>query len=76
MAIASAVEEQTATTQEMSRSIEEVGAATGSINGRIADVAAVGATSLEAANQARDSSAEVARGAEELRALVKRFRID
>ncbi|HEV7900011.1 MAG TPA: methyl-accepting chemotaxis protein [Planosporangium sp.] len=74
--IASAVEEQTATTQEMSRSIEEVGAATGSINGRIAGVAAAGAASLEAANQARDSSAEVARGAEELRTLVKQFRID
>jgi methyl-accepting chemotaxis protein len=74
--IASAVEEQTATTQEMSRSIGEVGTATGSINRRITDVAAAGAASLEAANQARDTSTEVARGAEELRALVKQFRID
>jgi methyl-accepting chemotaxis protein len=75
LTIASAVEQQTAVTQEMSRSIGAVGTATSTINGKISDVASASAASTDAMGQARDSSAEVARGAEELRALVGQFRI-
>ncbi|MFI5937923.1 methyl-accepting chemotaxis protein [Actinoplanes sp. NPDC051494] len=73
--IASAVEEQTATTAEMSRSIAEVAAGAGRIAGSIADVSAAGATSLEGVNQTNQASTEVARTAEQLRALVSSFRV-
>jgi methyl-accepting chemotaxis protein len=75
LTIASAVEQQTAVTQEMSRSIGAVGTATSTINGKISDVPSSSAASTDAMGQARASSAEVARGAEELRALVGQFRV-
>jgi methyl-accepting chemotaxis protein len=73
--IASAVEEQTATTQEMSRSIAEVAAGASRIAGSIAEVAEAGSHSMEGVNQTNQASQEVARTAEELRALVGSFRI-
>jgi methyl-accepting chemotaxis protein len=73
--IASAVEEQSATTQEMARSISAVNAATGNITARIGDMASASNSAEEAVTQARDSSAEVARSAENLRTLVQQFRI-
>ncbi|HET9517404.1 MAG TPA: methyl-accepting chemotaxis protein [Actinoplanes sp.] len=74
--IASAVEQQTATTGEMSRSISEVAAGSNRIAGNIADVTAAGAQSLDGVNQTREASAEVARSAAELRTLVGAFRLD
>jgi len=73
--IASAVEEQTATTQEMSRGIGEVAGGTTRIATNIAGVAATTSASVAGINQARDASGEVARTAEEIRSLVGRFRI-
>jgi methyl-accepting chemotaxis protein len=73
--IASAVEEQTATTGEMSRSIGEVASGSSRIAGNIADVSAAGAASVAGANQTRHASVEVARTAEELRTLVGAFRL-
>jgi methyl-accepting chemotaxis protein len=74
--IASAVEEQTATTQEMSRSIAEVAVGADNIAGSIADVASSTSASVGGVHQAREASAEVARSAEELRGLVSQFRVD
>ncbi len=73
--IASAVEEQTATTAEMSRSIAEVSSGAGRIAGSIADVARASSASVEGVNQTNQASGEVARTAEQLRGLVASFRI-
>jgi methyl-accepting chemotaxis protein len=76
LTIASAVEEQTATTQEMSRSIAEVATGSERIAANIADVASTSERSLTGVRQAESASVEVARTAEDLRALVGRFRVD
>jgi methyl-accepting chemotaxis protein len=73
--IASAVEEQTATTGEMSRSIAEVASGSSRIAGNIADVSAAGSNSLGGVDETRAASVEVARTAEELRTLVGAFRL-
>ena len=73
--IASAVEQQTATTAEMSRSIGEVASGSSRIAANISDVSAASASAVEGVNQTRQASAEVARTAEELRGLVAAFRI-
>ena len=59
----------------MSRSIAEVAAGADRIAGNIADVAAAGGASVEGVGQAERAGADVARTAEELRALVGTFRI-
>jgi methyl-accepting chemotaxis protein len=73
--IASAVEEQTATTSEMSRSIAEVASGADRIASSIADVARAGSASTEGVAQTSATSTEVARTAEQLRALVTGFRV-
>ncbi|GIE76910.1 hypothetical protein Aph02nite_28600 [Actinoplanes philippinensis] len=73
--IASAVEEQTATTAEMSRSISEVAAGSGRIAVSIAEVARASSISVAGTSQTNLASNEVARTAEELRALVSSFRL-
>jgi methyl-accepting chemotaxis protein len=72
--IASAVEEQTATTNEMSRSITEVATGSGRIAANIAEVSAVGVASAARVDETRQASIEVAKTAETLRALVGAFR--
>jgi methyl-accepting chemotaxis protein len=72
--IASAVEEQTATTAEMSRSIAEVATGATRIAGSISGMARTSSTSLEGVDQTSQASSEVARTAEELRGLVSSFR--
>ncbi|GGN72817.1 hypothetical protein GCM10010112_41570 [Actinoplanes lobatus] len=74
--IASAVEEQTATTAEMSRSISEVAGGSSRIAISIAEVARASAVSVDGTGQTRQASSEVARTAEELRALVGAFTLD
>jgi methyl-accepting chemotaxis protein len=71
--IASAMEEQTATTGEMSRSIAVVASGSGRIAENITDVANASADSLEGVIQTRQASEEVARTAETLRGLVGTF---
>ncbi|GIE33638.1 hypothetical protein Ait01nite_066830 [Actinoplanes italicus] len=73
--IASAVEEQTATTAEMSRSISEVASGSGRIAVSIAEVARASSISVAGTSQTNLASAEVARTAEELRVLVGSFRV-
>jgi methyl-accepting chemotaxis protein len=74
--IASAVEEQTATTGEMSRGIGEVASGSRRIAVTIAEVSSASTDSMRRVNQTLEASAEVARTAENLHALVGRFRID
>jgi methyl-accepting chemotaxis protein len=74
--IASAVEEQTATTNEMSRSISEVATGSERIATTIAEVSAVGVASSEGVNRTRQASIQVANTAEELRTLVGGFHIN
>jgi methyl-accepting chemotaxis protein len=73
--IASAVEEQSATTSEMSRSIAEVASGADRIAASIADVARASSASSDGVNQTNRTSTEVARTAEQLRALVTSFRV-
>ncbi|MBB4759677.1 methyl-accepting chemotaxis protein [Amorphoplanes digitatis] len=74
-AIASAVEEQTATTAEMSRSISEVASGSSRIAENITDVSAASSTAVHGVTQSRQASDEVARTAEELRTLVGAFKL-
>jgi methyl-accepting chemotaxis protein len=74
--IAGAVEEQTATTNEMSRSITEVATGSGRIAANISEVSAVGVASATGIDQTRLASIEVAQTAETLRSLVGAFRIN
>ena len=73
--IASAVEEQTATTGEMSRSISEVASGSSRIAANIADVSTASGSAVEGVIQTRQASDEVARTAEELRTLVTAFKL-
>ena len=73
--IASAVEEQTATTAEMSRSIGEVSASSNVIAGSINDVAAASASTLDGVNQAHAAAGEVERAAAALHGMVGRFTV-
>jgi methyl-accepting chemotaxis protein len=72
--IASAVEEQTATTGEMSRSIGEVAAGSSRIASNITDVSSASQATVSGVNQTREASEEVSRTAEELRTLVGAFK--
>jgi methyl-accepting chemotaxis protein len=73
--IASAVEEQTATTQEMSRSIAEVASGSRTIAGSLTEVAGAGDSAAEGVAQTTQASGEVARTAERLRAMVGAFQV-
>ncbi|MEU4163589.1 methyl-accepting chemotaxis protein [Actinoplanes sp. NPDC026670] len=71
--IAAAVEEQTATTSEMTRNVAEVADASADIAGNIAGVAgAVGATTT-VATKARENAGNLSRTSNELRELVSGF---
>ena len=73
--IASAVEEQTATTGEMSRSISEVAAGSSRIARHIEDVSSASASAVQGVTRTKEASGEVARTAEQLRGLVGAFKI-
>jgi methyl-accepting chemotaxis protein len=72
--IASAVEEQGATTAEMNRSVTEAATGSGEIAGNIAGVAEAAATTTEGVSQTRQAAGELARMSSELQSLVGRFR--
>ncbi|WP_431838050.1 methyl-accepting chemotaxis protein [Cellulomonas sp. Y8] len=74
LTIASAVEEQTATTNEMSRSVAEAATGSGEIATNITGVAAAAAESSQTLNQMGGSIGELARMSEDLRARVAGFR--
>ncbi len=75
LTIASAVEEQTATTNEMSRNVTEASASSGQIATNISGVSTSVTSTTEALGQTQESVNELARMASELRAEISRFTI-
>jgi methyl-accepting chemotaxis protein len=71
--IASAVEEQTATTNEMSRSVQEAAGGTGEIALNITGVSSAAGSTTQALNQTRTAVDELSRMAADLRTTVGRF---
>ncbi|WP_019144146.1 methyl-accepting chemotaxis protein [Aeromicrobium massiliense] len=73
--IASAVEEQTATTNEMSRNVSEASAGSGQIADNISGVSEAAAGTTQALSQTQSAVDEVARMATELRGSVAHFQV-
>jgi methyl-accepting chemotaxis protein len=73
LTIASAVEEQTATTTEMSRSVAEAATGSGEIAVNITGVASAASSSSQTLGQMGDSISELARLSENLRGRVSQF---
>ena len=71
--IASAVEEQTATTNEMSRSVQEAADGSGQIAHNISNVASAADSTTQALTQTRTAVDELSRMAADLRTTVARF---
>jgi methyl-accepting chemotaxis protein len=71
--IASAVEEQTATTSEMSRSVQEAAGGTGEIAVNITGVSTAADSTTHALGQTRTAIDELSRMASDLRISVGRF---
>nr|WP_243697597.1 methyl-accepting chemotaxis protein [Geodermatophilus obscurus] len=71
--IASAVEEQTATTNEMSRSVNEAAQGSGQIASNITGVSAAADSTTQALTQTRTAVDELSRMAADLRTTVARF---
>jgi methyl-accepting chemotaxis protein len=71
--IASAVEEQTATTNEMSRSVQEAADGTGEIAQNITGVSTAAESTTQALGQTRTAVDELSRMAAELRTTVSTF---
>jgi methyl-accepting chemotaxis protein len=72
--IASAVEEQTATTAEMSRNVNEAATGTNQIAQNITGVAEAARLTSEGVSQTRQATTELARMSADLTALVANFR--
>ncbi|WP_116116364.1 methyl-accepting chemotaxis protein [Austwickia chelonae] len=73
--IASAVEEQTATTNEMSRNVTDAAAGASSIAGNVSDAARAASDSTAGAANTAQAAHELAGRAAELQSLVSRFRV-
>ena len=71
--IASAVEEQTATTNEMGRNVSEAAKGSAEIAQNITGVAKAASETSQGANDSLDAATELARMASELQSLVQRF---
>ncbi|WP_272917481.1 methyl-accepting chemotaxis protein, partial [Nocardioides flavescens] len=74
LTIASAVEEQTATTNEMSRNVAEASTSSGEIAANISGVSGAATTTTEALAQTQDTVDELRRTSVELTAAVGAFR--
>lgn len=74
--IASAVEQQTATTNEIGRSVAEAARGSAEIAQNITNVAQATQSTLGSANDVHNASSEMARMAAELQQLVDRFRYE
>jgi len=72
--IASAVEEQTATTAEMNRSVGEAGTGAGEVAQNITGVAEAARLTSEGVNQAQQATTELTRMSSELASVVSQFR--
>ena len=75
MTIASAVEEQTVTTSEMSRNVAEAATGSGEIAGNITGVASAASTSSGVVNQMGTAINELAQLSVDLRSEIARFHI-
>ena len=73
LTIASAVEEQTATTNEMGRNVAEASTGSGEIASNIAGVAGAAESTTHAVHQTRAAVDDLARMASELRQEISRF---
>jgi len=73
LTIASAVEEQTATTNEMSRSVQEAASGTTEIAGNITGVSTAAESTTQALTQTRTAVDELSRMAADLRSTVATF---
>ncbi|MBM2616047.1 methyl-accepting chemotaxis protein [Actinoplanes sp. LDG1-06] len=73
--IASAVEEQTATTAEMNRSVTEAAHGTGEIANNITGVAEAAQLTSQGVSETQEATAELARMSSELRSVVSAFRV-
>jgi methyl-accepting chemotaxis protein len=73
--IASAVEEQTATTAAMTKGVADAAASSGEIAATIDTVAASAGQTTHGVGQAQEAIAELAQMAEEMRTMVGRFRV-
>jgi methyl-accepting chemotaxis protein len=73
--IASAVEEQTATTNEIGRNVTEAAKGTGEIARNITGVATAAESTTSGATDTQKAAMELSRMANELQSLVSRFRI-
>jgi methyl-accepting chemotaxis protein len=71
--IASAIEEQTATTGEMSRSISDVAAGSAGISSDVTTVAGAATATSTRVGSIREAAADLARVSSDLRGLVGRF---
>jgi methyl-accepting chemotaxis protein len=74
--IASAVEEQTATTNEIGRSVGEAARGASEIAGNVSGVAQAAQETAEGASDTLRAASELARMADELTRLVSQFRLD
>jgi methyl-accepting chemotaxis protein len=72
--IASAVEEQTATTSEMNRSVSEAASGTGEIAENITGVAEAARITSQGVTESQQATADLARMSQELNTLVSNFR--
>src|SRR5699024_8179590 len=75
LTIASAVEEQTATTNEMSRGVAEAASGSGEIAGNITGIASAAQDNTRTMAQMSTAVAELAAVSESLRTQVAQFRI-
>lgn len=75
-AIASSVEEQTATTNEITRNITEAARGSGEIAENISDVAMTAENSTSGAADTKNSADELSRMANELQSLTARFKYE
>jgi methyl-accepting chemotaxis protein len=73
--IAAAVEEQTATTNEMSRNVTEAANGSSEIAANISGVSAAAQTTTQALAQTRTAVDDVARMASQLRGAVSQFSV-
>jgi methyl-accepting chemotaxis protein len=74
--IATAVEEQNATTNEMSRNVSEAAQGSGEITSNIAGVAEAAQSTTHGATETQKASQQLVETAAELRRLVEQFRVD
>ena len=72
--IASAVEEQTATTNEMSRNINQAAASSAEIATNIADIAEAARTTTSGVSETQQAAQELSQMSHQLRGLVSQFR--